>query len=88
MPLPQAAKQGLVAGLCFAAGIAVTMAFAKTTYPPLEVLLTSSQSSLGQDLAYPVGPLRPDAGHFAQALWGFPDDVEGRLAEGADNPRE
>jgi quercetin dioxygenase-like cupin family protein len=55
MPLPQAAKQGLLAGLCFAAGIAVTMAFAKITYPPLEVLLSSSQSVLGQDLAYPTG---------------------------------
>lgn len=55
MTLPRAIKQVLVAGLCFASGVVVTVAFAKTTYPPLEVLLSSSQSSLGQNLEYPSG---------------------------------
>lgn len=40
--------------LCFAGGLA-SMALAQTKYPPLEVLLSSSQSVLGQELAYPPG---------------------------------
>lgn len=55
MPFRKAMTQGTVAGLCFAAGVAVTVAYAKNTYPPLEVLLSSAQSSLGQDLHYPAG---------------------------------
>lgn len=55
MPLNAVMKHGSIAGLFFAAGIAVTMAVGQTTYPPLEVLVNSSQSILGQDLKYPAG---------------------------------
>lgn len=47
--------QAGLAGLGFVAGIAVTMALGQTSYPPLQVLLSSSQSILGQDLTYPPG---------------------------------
>ena len=48
-------KSTALAGLCFTAGIAVTVAVGETTYPPLQVLVSSSQSILGQDLEYPSG---------------------------------
>ena len=41
--------------MCFGAGIAVTLAFAQSSYPPLQVLLSSGQTILGQDIAYPAG---------------------------------
>jgi quercetin dioxygenase-like cupin family protein len=44
-----------MAAACFAAGVAVTAALAQSSYPPLEVLLSSSQTVLGQDFAYPPG---------------------------------
>ena len=41
--------------LCFSFGIVASLVLAQTTYPPLQVLLSSGQSVLGQDIAYPVG---------------------------------
>lgn len=55
MTLTATLKRTTIAGLCFAAGIAVTVAVGQTTYPPLQVLVSSSQSILGQDIAYPSG---------------------------------
>lgn len=49
--LPLAA---LAAG-CFVAGAAVTAVLAQQAYPPLRVLISSGQTVLGQDLAYPPG---------------------------------
>jgi quercetin dioxygenase-like cupin family protein len=40
---------------CFASGIAVSFVLAQTAYPPLQVLLSSGQSILGQDIVYPAG---------------------------------
>ena len=45
----------LLGALCFGSGIAVSMVVAQSTYPPLEVLLSSGQSILGQDIIYPAG---------------------------------
>ena len=47
--------RSVFAGLCFASGVAVTVALGQTSYPPLQVLLSSSQSILGEDIEYPVG---------------------------------
>ena len=55
MPILKSVKQGAIAGVFFAAGVAVTVASGKTSYPPVEVLLTTAQSALGQDLVYPTG---------------------------------
>lgn len=46
---------GVLAGLCFASGVVVTVAIGQTTYPPLQVLVSSSQSILGEDIEYPSG---------------------------------
>lgn len=45
----------LVAGLAGAAGLAAGVALGRTGYPPLEVLLQSSETVLGQAFAYPPG---------------------------------
>lgn len=55
MKINRALTRGMFAGLCFASGVAVTVAIGQTTYPPLQVLLSSSQSILGEDIAYPAG---------------------------------
>jgi quercetin dioxygenase-like cupin family protein len=55
MTLTKALSRGLFAGLCFASGIAVTVAFGETTFPPVEVLVSSSQTILGQTFDYPAG---------------------------------
>lgn len=48
-------KKTGIAGLCFLGGIAATVAIGQTNYPPLQVLISSSQTILGQDIAYPPG---------------------------------
>lgn len=48
-------RSATLAGVCFASGALVTMAMGQGTYPPLQVLLSSSQTVLGQDIAYPPG---------------------------------
>ncbi len=40
---------------CFASGVAVSFVLAQNAYPPLQVLLSSGQSILGQDIVYPAG---------------------------------
>lgn len=55
MTLTAALKRTAVAVMCFSAGIAVTVAVGQTTYPPLQVLVSSSQTVLGQDIVYPSG---------------------------------
>ena len=45
----------LLGALCFALGIAVSFVLAQSTYPPLQVLLSSGQSILGEDIVYPAG---------------------------------
>lgn len=47
--------RGVFAGLCFASGVAVTVALGQTASPPLQVLMSSSQSILGEDIQYPDG---------------------------------
>ena len=55
MKITKALSKGLFAGLCFASGIAVTVALAETSFPPVEVLVSSSQTILGQTFDYPAG---------------------------------
>jgi quercetin dioxygenase-like cupin family protein len=55
MTLTAALKRTMIAGLLFAGGITVTVAVGQTTYPPLQVLVSSSHSILGQDIEYPPG---------------------------------
>ena len=55
MQITKALSRGLFAGLCFASGIVVTVALAETTFPPVQVLVSSSQSILGQTIDYPAG---------------------------------
>jgi len=45
----------LLGALCFGSGIAVSFVLAQSSYPPLEVLLSSGKSILGQDIVYPAG---------------------------------
>jgi quercetin dioxygenase-like cupin family protein len=45
----------LVAGISCLIGVLCGFALGKTAYPPLEVLLSSSQTVLGQPIAYPTG---------------------------------
>lgn len=45
----------LVAGLAGGVGIVAGAALGRATYPPLEVLLSSSETVLGQPIAYPEG---------------------------------
>lgn len=47
-------RQALLCASFFVGGIA-SMALAQSSYPPLQVLVSSSKSVLGQDLAYPPG---------------------------------
>jgi len=44
-----------LAGTGFALGVAVTVAMGQGAYPPLDVLLSSSETVLGQPFAYPDG---------------------------------
>ena len=55
MRLARTLGRGAFAGLCFASGMAVTVALGQTSYPPLQVLVSASQSILGEELAYPAG---------------------------------
>lgn len=45
----------IAAGLAGATGLAGGVALGRTSYPPLEVLLQSSETVLGQPIAYPEG---------------------------------
>jgi quercetin dioxygenase-like cupin family protein len=45
----------LIAGCSCLIGLAAGFAIGKTAYPPLDVLLSSSQTVIGQPLAYPQG---------------------------------
>jgi quercetin dioxygenase-like cupin family protein len=47
-------RHGWIYAVCFAAGMA-SLALAQTAYPPLQVLVSSSQTVLGQDFVYPPG---------------------------------
>jgi quercetin dioxygenase-like cupin family protein len=47
-------RRGLIYTACFIAG-AVSFGVAQSGYPPLEVLLSASQTTIGQDIAYPPG---------------------------------
>jgi quercetin dioxygenase-like cupin family protein len=44
-----------VAGSACMVGMLAGFALGKTTYPPLDVLLSSSQTVMGQPIAYPAG---------------------------------
>ena len=55
MQITKSLSRGLFAGLCFASGIVVTVALAETAFPPVQVLVSSSQSILGQTIDYPAG---------------------------------
>jgi quercetin dioxygenase-like cupin family protein len=54
MPLPSR-RAFQLAAITGALGLASGIALGKTSYPPLDVLLKSSQSVLDQPLAYPPG---------------------------------
>lgn len=45
----------LAAGSAGAAGLVFGVALAKVSYPPLEVLLKTSETTIGQPIAYPEG---------------------------------
>jgi quercetin dioxygenase-like cupin family protein len=45
----------LIAGCSCLIGLLAGFAIGKTTYPPLDVLLSSSQTVIGQPIAYPQG---------------------------------
>lgn len=45
----------LVAGCSCLIGLAVGFAIGKTAYPPLDLLLSTSQTVIGQPIAYPQG---------------------------------
>jgi quercetin dioxygenase-like cupin family protein len=47
-------RRGLLYFACFTGGI-VSMALAQASYPPLQVLLSASQTTIGQEIAYPPG---------------------------------
>lgn len=55
MHLPRPLARVLLACLCFASGVGVTVAVGQSAYPPLEVLVSASQTVLGQDIEYPAG---------------------------------
>jgi quercetin dioxygenase-like cupin family protein len=44
-----------VAAVAGAAGLAIGFAAARSTYPPVEVLLQTGQTVIGQEIAYPGG---------------------------------
>jgi len=44
--------------LCGVIGLAAPSAVARDSYPPLEVLISSSETILGQPIAYPEGPAK------------------------------
>jgi quercetin dioxygenase-like cupin family protein len=52
VPLRRACQLAALAG---ALGLAAGVALGRTTYPPVEVLLQTSTSVIGQPLAYPAG---------------------------------
>jgi quercetin dioxygenase-like cupin family protein len=43
------------AGVAGVVGLAAGVALGRTSYPPLEVLLRSSETVIGQEIAYPAG---------------------------------
>lgn len=45
----------LVGGFAAATGVAAGMALGRSSYPPLDVLLSASETVLGQEIAYPAG---------------------------------
>ena len=47
-------RRGLIYAAVFASG-AASLALAQSGYPPLEVLLSTSQTTIGQEIAYPPG---------------------------------
>ena len=47
-------RRGLTYAAVFAFG-AASLALAQSGYPPLEVLLSTSQTTIGQEIAYPPG---------------------------------
>jgi quercetin dioxygenase-like cupin family protein len=55
MQITKSLSRGLFAGLCFASGMVVTVALGETSFPPVEVLVSSSQTILGQTFDYPAG---------------------------------
>ena len=52
---PRLSSPWLAAGLAGAVGLAAGVALARTSYPPLEVLLQSSETRIGQPIEYPAG---------------------------------
>jgi quercetin dioxygenase-like cupin family protein len=58
MPVTRACQ---LAALAAALGLAAGVALGRTAYPPLDVLLETSTSALGQPLAYPPGTPRVTA---------------------------
>jgi quercetin dioxygenase-like cupin family protein len=55
MKINKAVGWGVIAGVCFGAGMAINSAFGQSGYPPLQVLLSSSETVLGQAFEYPDG---------------------------------
>ena len=47
-------RRGLIYTACFISG-AASFGVAQSGYPPLEVLLSASQTTIGQEIAYPPG---------------------------------
>jgi len=48
-------KPWIVAGLAGAVGLCSGLALGRSSYPPLDVLLSGSETVLGQEIAYPAG---------------------------------
>ena len=48
-------KPWIVAGLAGAVGLVSGLALGRSSYPPLDVLLSGSETVIGQEIAYPAG---------------------------------
>ncbi len=48
-------KPWIVAGLAGAVGLCSGLALGRSSYPPLDVLLSGSETVIGQEIAYPAG---------------------------------
>lgn len=48
-------RRGAFGAACFGLGAVASIAVAQTGYPPLQVLVSASETALGQKFAYPAG---------------------------------
>lgn len=48
-------RRGVFGAACFGLGVVASIAVGQTGYPPLQMLVSASESALGQKLEYPAG---------------------------------